>query len=96
MSFWSAGACSRFCGVSEAGQNKTWEARFPFQKRRRATALQNVGTPMCRRAVEIVGAPTEIRPVAQAVSPAAFLHRGVIAIEEKNLTLERVSYKVVA
>jgi hypothetical protein len=47
-------------------------------------------------AVENVGAPTKIVPVAQAFRPAGFHRTGTIAIEENNLTPEGVSYRVVA
>jgi hypothetical protein len=51
---WSAGACSRFFGVSNAYQSWTWEAGFQSRKRRpfaicaegkQTAALQNVGAP---------------------------------------------------
>ncbi len=49
---WSAGACSRFCGVDSDAQVMDWEKWWQLQKRRRAAAvhalanyLQNVGAP---------------------------------------------------
>jgi hypothetical protein len=43
-------------------------------------------------AVEIVGAPTKIEPVAQAFRPAGFHGAGTVAFEEDILTPEGVSY----